>query len=72
MGSAELFDPATGTFSPTGNLNTGRANHTATLLNNGSVLITGGSHDIDDATGSAELYNPTTGTRSNHPFPGRR
>src|SRR5208283_114317 len=50
-------------FVSTGSLNTERADHTATLLNNGMVLIAGG---YDSASGnelaSAELYNPTTGT----------
>src|SRR5438067_42723 len=61
--SAELYDPATGTFSATGNLATGRAGHTATLLPNGKVLITGGAN-FNVATGyvrSAELYDPATG-----------
>ena len=61
--SAELFDPAAGTFSATGNLATGRAGHTATLLPNGKVLITGGAN-FNVATGfvrSAELYDPPAG-----------
>src|SRR5438128_309189 len=40
--SAELYDPATGTWSPTGALNTERENHTATLLLNGQVVVAGG------------------------------
>jgi hypothetical protein len=54
LASAELYDPATGTFTPTGNMTTGRANHRATLLADGKVLIAGGA--------SAELYDRSTGT----------
>jgi len=53
-GTAELYDPATGTWSITANLNTVHDSHTATLLQNGKVLVAGGS--------SAELYDPNTGT----------
>jgi Galactose oxidase, central domain len=60
--SAELYDPATGTFRTTGSLNTGRYGHTATLLNNGKVLIAGGTNSSTGALASAELYDPTTGT----------
>jgi alpha-tubulin suppressor-like RCC1 family protein len=52
---AEIFDPATRTFSPTGTMNVGRHGHTATLLQSGLVLITGGGDD------RAELYDPATG-----------
>jgi N-acetylneuraminic acid mutarotase len=48
-------------WTPTGSLKTGREGHTATLLPNGTVLVTGG--DIDsllDKTNSAEIYNPVS------------
>ncbi len=60
--SAELYNPMTGTFSPTGSLNTARLYHTATLLNNGTVLIAGGYDSNGNTSASAELYNPATAT----------
>jgi N-acetylneuraminic acid mutarotase len=60
MPVAELYDPATGTWSPTGNLITGRGNHTATLLPNGKVLVAGG--ESGSPVASAELYDVASGT----------
>jgi hypothetical protein len=65
--SAEIYDPATGNFVPThGLMSVPRERHTATLLPNGMVLITGGN----DYSGTyppavhatAEIYNPTYDT----------
>ena len=61
--AAELFDPATGSFALTGAMITGDLMApTATLLNDGTVLITGGFNFDDGTFASAELYNPATGT----------
>jgi hypothetical protein len=45
----------TGSFTLTGSLNTARYQHTATLLNNGMVLIAGGIGS-SGILASAELY----------------
>ncbi len=41
-------------------MNMGRFAHTATLLMNGQVLVTGGTIDFSITTATAELYNPST------------
>jgi hypothetical protein len=59
--TAELYDPAAGTFTATANAPlVARATHTATLLGNGQVLIAGGFKTANIA--SAELYDPTADT----------
>jgi hypothetical protein len=42
-----MYDSASDTWTPTGSLNTERAEHTATLLPNGMVLVAGGSAGFD-------------------------
>jgi hypothetical protein len=58
--SAELYDPDTGTFAPTGDLITARVSHTATLLQDGRVLLVGGWEQR--VLASAELYDRASGT----------
>ena len=63
--SAEIYNPITGTFTSTGNLPLPLYDHTATLLSNGRVLITGGMNATDPyltfAIAAAEIYDPATG-----------
>ena len=58
--TAELYDPATGKWTPTGSLAADRTGHNATLLHNGKVLVTGGT--TNGVANTAEIYDPSTGT----------
>jgi IPT/TIG domain-containing protein/Big-like domain-containing protein/galactose oxidase-like protein/Kelch motif protein len=61
---AEVYNEQTGAFSAVGSLITPRNNHTASLLNNGMVLLAGGYDNNNNALASAELYDPTAQTFS--------
>ena len=50
--SAQLCDPASGSWTATGSLNTARSEHTATLLPNGKVLVAGGESGVSDQRGT--------------------
>ena len=56
ISAAELFDPATGTFSRTADMTSPRQSFTATLLDDGEVLATGGYDNSGAPIASAELY----------------
>jgi len=64
LGTAELFDPATGTSTPTGRMSSPRSLATATLLSTGQVLITGGEvySPARLPLATAEVYDPATGS----------
>jgi hypothetical protein len=57
--SAEIYDPATGTFSATGAMSASRFKlpHATVLLDNGMVLVAGGGN-------FGEVYDETKGTFS--------
>jgi hypothetical protein len=64
VSEAELWDPSTGLWSPTGANVVARGYHTATELRNGTVLVVGGTA-VDGActtNASAEVYDVSTGT----------
>src|SRR5438034_1205738 len=52
---------APGTWAPMADLNQPRAEHTATLLANGTVLVAGGRDAAGQPLASAEIYDPATG-----------
>lgn len=61
LSSAELFDPITETWTEASDSGQPRAEHTASLLPNGDVLVAGGSSDIGSLN-TAEIYQPSAGT----------
>jgi large repetitive protein len=61
LSSAELYDPASGTWTTIGSMHNSRGHHTATLLPSGKVLVAAGQGGIADVP-YAELYDPASGT----------
>ncbi len=61
--SAEVYDPSTGKFLPTGAMSMRRHKHDAVILSDGRVLVVGGAdeRDRDGAYASAEIYDPHSG-----------
>lgn len=72
--TAEIYDPATGVWTPTANMTNYRAGGTSWVLPDGRVMIAGGTegnnihelHDVADLLGTAlkstEIYDPATDT----------
>lgn len=58
---AGLYSASSGTFAVTGNMTIGRTFHTATLLPDGNVMLTGTMRFGGGALTSAELYDPIVG-----------
>jgi hypothetical protein len=61
LSTAEVYDPATGTWSDTGGMLGARGFHAATALADGQVLVSGGDLDGPGST-RAELFDPGPGT----------
>jgi hypothetical protein len=63
LASAELYDPASGTWSATASMVAVRLGCTATVLPDGKVLVAGGLGVSGDSEtlASAELYDPGSG-----------
>ena len=73
---AEVYDPSTGLWSPTGSMADPRRRHAAVLLQDGTVMVSGGLTERDKRdvccadieyvfpVASAEVYDPDTGTWS--------
>ena len=63
IGTAELFDPTTNTFTAiSAPMNEGRAFHSAVLLKNGKVLLFGGRVSFNPGLADAEIFDPATET----------
>lgn len=63
--TAEIYDPATGTFANTGSMGFTRWGHTSTLLPNNKVLVVAGANRVGyPELNSAELFDPAAGTFS--------
>lgn len=58
LASAEVFDPAKGTWADTNPMQGPRSSATATLLRDGRVLLTGGVGSNNEALATAELFDP--------------
>jgi hypothetical protein len=60
--ACEIYDPNTSLSAPCAPMSFTRAFHTATVLQDGTVLVTGGIDDSGTRLTSMEVYNPTSNT----------
>src|SRR5207302_3014320 len=61
VANADLYDPASNTWTAAGAMSAARYAHTATLLQDGRVLAAGGVNvDTNSWLASAEIYDPTS------------
>ena len=58
--SADLYDPHSGTWAPTGPMAALRADHAAALLPDGRVLVVGGADPSGAMLATAEIFDPAT------------
>jgi hypothetical protein len=61
INTSEIYDPLTEIWTNTNSMHYTRTWHTASVLENGNVLVVGGSDD-DIGSYTAELYNTSTNT----------
>lgn len=59
--STEIYDPATGQFTPAAPMLTARRQHAAVTLRDGRILVAGGMSPTSTYTNTAEIYDPATG-----------
>ena len=62
LSSAEIYDPATGTFTYVNSMPQARGNATGALMSNGNVFVAGGYNSTNGHMKSAIIYNPTLNT----------
>lgn len=58
--TAEVYNTTTDTSTVTGSMQIARADHQATLLSSGRVLVSGGLGTTGELLGSSEIYDPAT------------
>lgn len=62
--SAEVYDPATGSFTPTGSMGSPRSLAAAAPLPDGRAIIIGGFNSVDSELATTQIYDPASGTFS--------